>query len=58
MVTSRSVAQHTEQMVCDFAGQKREAFRLWQMGQIKVDSLLDYSLPGLPDTAGAAAPLQ
>ena len=40
MVTSRSVAQHTEQMFTDFAGQKREAFRLWQIGQINVDSLL------------------
>ena len=58
MVTSRSVAQHTEQMVCDFAGQKREAFRLWQMGQIKVDSLLDFSFPGLPDTVGAVPPVQ
>jgi hypothetical protein len=40
MVTSRSVAQHTEQMVCDFAGQKREAFRLRQIGQINVNSLV------------------
>ncbi|HXJ94488.1 MAG TPA: hypothetical protein VMT20_16705 [Terriglobia bacterium] len=39
MVTSRSVAQHTEQMFCDFAGQNREAFRLWQIGQINADSL-------------------
>jgi len=40
MVTSRSVAQHTEQMVCDFAGQNRPAFLLWQIGQVKVNSLL------------------
>jgi len=40
MVTSRSVAQHTEQMFCDFAGQNREAFLLRQIGQINVNSLL------------------
>jgi hypothetical protein len=42
MVTSRSVAQHTEQMFCDFAGQKRDAFRLWQMGQINANALWDW----------------
>jgi hypothetical protein len=34
MVTSRSVPQHTEQILWVFAGQYRFAFRFWQMGQV------------------------
>jgi len=35
MVTSRSVAQQTEQMLSVRAGQNRFAFRFLQMGQVK-----------------------
>jgi hypothetical protein len=36
MVTSRSVPQHTAQMVSALAGQNRFGLRFWQMGQAKI----------------------
>jgi hypothetical protein len=39
MVTSRSVPQHTAQILSAFAGQKRPGFRFWQIGQTKNDPL-------------------
>ena len=47
MVTSRSVAQSTEQMLSDFAGQNLLALRFWQIGQINFALLRG----GLPECA-------